>query len=508
MNTPPPFLAVISDMDGVITRTASVHQRAWREMFDAFLQERSRRAEPREQEDHSAFTDADYRAHLDGKARLTGVRDFLASRAIALPDGDPADPPARDTVHGLGARKNELIQRVLDQGGVDIFADTIYAFDRWQLGGLALAVISASRNCRRVLAAAGQLDRFATVVDGETAAAQDLRGKADQIARAAQDLGVDAARCVLLEDATSGVQAGRDAGCGLVVGVDRVGGTHPQDLLDAGAHLVIDDVSRLRFARAIPRVEERRAWFDERRRGRRLCLLLDFDGTLSPIVDDPGAASIGAHTREVVRRLAARHTVAIVSGRDLADVRARVGLDGIFYAGSHGLDIAGPGHAMAHPEAAAAIGAVDRAEAFLRDRIGGLPGAVVERKRFSVAAHYRMVAAASAELVREAAVSAAAASGSQLRAHHGKMVAELLPDIAWDKGRAADWLLATLGIDAARTLVLHLGDDETDENAFAALAGRGVGIRIGPAVSDSLADLRLADPQAVEQFLADLIEHR
>ena len=141
MTEPQPFLGVISDMDGVITRTATVHQQAWREMFDGFLQARSER----EGEDLSPFTDADYREHLDGKPRLDGVRDFLAARGIELPEGEPDDEPEQDTVRGLGARKNRMFLDVLEREGVEVFADAIRAFDRWQLGGLPVAAISAGR---------------------------------------------------------------------------------------------------------------------------------------------------------------------------------------------------------------------------------------------------------------------------------------------------------------------------------------------------------------------------
>jgi trehalose-phosphatase len=368
-----------------------------------------------------------------------------------------------------------------------------------------VAAISASRNCRRVLQAAGQLARFDALVDGQTAAEENLRGKAAQIAYAARKLGIEPARCVLLEDATSGVSAGREAGCGLVVGVDRAGGDHRDALRRAGADLVVEDVASLRFLRSIPTVHQKRRLFDDLRAGRPLCLFLDFDGTLSPIVPDPAAASISAGLRATVRRLADRQTVAVISGRDLDDVRRRMGIEGLFYAGSHGLDIVGPGRAMAHPDAEAAAGAVDRAESALHQLVGEVPGTVIERKRFSVAAHYRMVDPAHAERVKTAAVRAAAAD-DRLQARHGKMVVEILPDIAWDKGRAVAWLLEALTVDPRETLVIHIGDDETDEDAFLALAGRGLGIFVGPEANASLADLRLEDPAAVETFLEGLHE--
>jgi trehalose-phosphatase len=371
---------------------------------------------------------------------------------------------------------------------------------------MKLAAISASRNCRHVLGSAGLLERFDVVVDGEVAAAEGLAGKPDLIARAAASIGVDPARAVLLEDATSGVQAGREAGCGLVVGVDREddGGTHATNLRDAGAHTVVRNVAALRFPRRLPTVVERRGEFARLRDGRPLALFLDFDGTLSPIVDDPAAAGISDAMRTAVRELARQARVAIVSGRDRTDVQERARVDGIFYAGSHGLDIAGPERELTQPAAAEAVPQVDAAERKLREKLDGIAGAVVERKRFSVAAHYRMVAAAEADRVRHAAEDVLAAS-DLLHARAGKKVVELVPAIDWDKGRAVAWLLDALEVDPDDTLVVYIGDDETDEDAFRALAGRGLGIHVGDAVSDTLGDYRLADPAAVQEFLRSLV---
>jgi alpha,alpha-trehalase len=204
-----------------------------------------------------------------------------------------------------------------------------------------------------------------------------------------------------------------------------------------------------------------------------------------------------------VRRLAETATVAIVSGRDRADVQGRVRIDGIFYAGSHGLDIAGPDRELTQPEAEAAVPEVEEAERRLREAVDGIDGAVIERKRFSVAAHYRMVADDEVEAVRRAAGSVLEAS-PHLRARTGKKVVELVPAIDWDKGRAVAWLLNALGVDPGETLVLYVGDDETDEDAFHVLSGSGLGLHVGDEVSDSLGDFRLADPAAVQAFLRTL----
>jgi alpha,alpha-trehalase len=493
-----PYRAVIADMDGVITRTAAIHARAWRELFDDVLAARPEH----EDEDHAPFTDDDYRRHVDGKPRLDGVRDFLAARGISLPEGDEDDGPQEDTVHGLGARKNERFLDILSREGVATYPDTLNALDRWRRGGLALALVSASRNARRVLEEAGLLDRFDVIVDGQTARDEGLGGKPDLIATAAVRLDLSLDRCVLLEDAMSGVRAGRDVGCGLVVGIERRQPDQPADEspLASAAHVVVGDVSELRFARRLPTLPDEQATFDRLRDGRPLAVFLDFDGTLSPIVDDPDAASIDDTTRQAVLDLMGQATVAIVSGRDRRDVEQRARIDGIYYAGSHGMDIAGPGRELAQPEAEAAVEEVAAAETTLRDELAGIDGVVIERKRFSVAVHDRMVADQHRDQVR-AATSAVLDRSERLRARAGKRVVELVPAIDWDKGRAVDWLLDALEIDPARTLVIYVGDDETDEDAMQALAGRGLGIHVGPEVGDSLADFRLADPEAVAAFL-------
>jgi len=309
-------------------------------------------------------------------------------------------------------------------------------------------------------------------------------------------------RTVLLEDALAGLQAGREAGCGLVVHVDHRADqdTDDDDQRTAVADVTVQDVASLRFARQLPDLLGRREVITTLRASRPVAVFVDFDGTLSPIVDDPDAAGISDAMRDAVRELSTRGTVAVVSGRDLGDVQRRVGIEGLFFAGSHGMDIAGPGHDHVAPAAEAAVPEIEAAEALLREGTAGMDGAVVERKRFSVAVHYRRVADDQVDRIKDLADRALAAN-SRLRAHPGKKVIDLVPDIDWNKGHAVRWLLDTLELDPESHLILYLGDDETDEDAFRALADGGLGIHVGPEVTDTLADYRLADQDAVESFL-------
>lgn len=225
-----------------------------------------------------------------------------------------------------------------------------------------------------------------------------------------------------------------------------------------------------------------------------LAVLLDFDGTLSPIVDDPGAAQLLPGVRPTLEQLAKRCPVtAVVSGRDLGDVRQRVGVDGLWYAGSHGFELAGPeGEHHEHEAARGAVPALDSAEAELRRRLAGVPGAVVDRKRFALAAHYRMVPAhRTAEVT--GAVEAVAARHPGLRMTGGRCVSELRPDLDWDKGRALRWLLQRIGLDGNAALPVYAGDDLTDEDALAVVREEGLGIVVrSPEHGDRLSAAHVA----------------
>jgi len=235
----------------------------------------------------------------------------------------------------------------------------------------------------------------------------------------------------------------------------------------------------------------------------RLAVFLDYDGTLTSIVSHPENASLSESMRETLRSLAGRVPVAILSGRDLDDVRGRVHVDGIIYAGSHGFDIAGAG-GLRRELGAAYLPVLDAAETELREMLDEIPGAQLERKHFSVAAHYRNVNQNDAFKVA-VAVDAVAARHHELRRINGKKVYELLPDIDWNKGRAVLWLLETLDLERGSALPIFIGDDRTDEDAFRALEKRGVGILVSEQPQATAASYWLKNPEDVECFLRELI---
>jgi beta-phosphoglucomutase family hydrolase len=239
LGLPQGIQACLFDLDGVLTQTSVVHFKAWGQMFDAFLQSYDGDG------DRSPFTQEDYNRHVDGKPRADGVRDFLASRGITLPEGTPEDPPDARTVHALGTRKNRLVLQVLKEDGVDVYPGSVDYLRAARAAGVLTAVVSASANCRQVVRAAKLETYLDDRVDGTTAEREHLRGKPapDTFLAAAAALGVKPDEAAVFEDAVAGVEAGKAGGFGWVVGVDRVG--HADELRAQGADRVVQDLSEL-----------------------------------------------------------------------------------------------------------------------------------------------------------------------------------------------------------------------------------------------------------------------
>lgn len=236
------FDAVLFDLDGVLTATAKVHAMSWKRMFDEFLRKRAARTgEPFRPFDIAA----DYTSHVDGKPRYDGVRDFLRAREITVPEGSHDDPPGRETVCGLGNRKNELVNAVIAEDGVEVFEGSLSFLHDVRRQGFRTAVVTSSANCDIVLEAAGMQGLFDVQVDGNTIIDEHLSGKPapDSFLRAAELLGVTPERSVVVEDAISGVEAGRNGEFGLVIGVARKGNF--DQLARHGAGLVIGDLGEL-----------------------------------------------------------------------------------------------------------------------------------------------------------------------------------------------------------------------------------------------------------------------
>jgi alpha,alpha-trehalase len=505
------FDAVIFDLDGVITKTAAVHEIAWAEMFDRYLRQRADASG----EEFQPFTTADYGTYVDGKPRYDGVRSFLESRGIDLPWGDPSDTPDRETVCGLGNRKNDEFMRIVEERGVEPYPSSVRFVHALNAVGIKTALFSSSRNAVPVLAAAGLGDLFEVKIDGNVGAELGLPGKPEPavLHEATRRLGATPDRTAVVEDALSGVEAGRRGEFKLVIGLDRI--DQAAELAASGADVVVPDLERVAVATAsgervvptLPSARSEELWgeFGDRRPA----VFLDYDGTLTPIVEHPDLAVLAADTRTILEALAEHTTVAILSGRDVADVVDKIGVGGIYYAGSHGFDIRAPSGDSVGGDLArfdAFLPELDAAEAELRAALADVPGSNIERKRFAIAVHYRQVPEQHHQVVA-ATVERIAPSHPSLRVAGGKMIFELRPDIEWDKGTALDWLLGEMGLDRPDVLPIYIGDDVTDEDAFRALLERGIGIVVGREDRTSLATYALDDTDEVREFLGELQAH-
>ncbi len=518
------FEGVIFDMDGVITNTAILHAEAWKATFDEYLKERAERYG----EEFKEFTYEDYLKYVDGKPRYNGVNDFLRSRGIELPFGDPNDDPSKETVCGIGNRKNLKFRQLLEEKGVYVFQSTMDLVRELKAKGVKVAVVSSSKNCKLILTKAGVIDEFHVIVDGVLSAQLGLKGKPNEdiFVEAAARLGVHPSKAVVVEDATSGVEAGRNGGFGLVLGVARA--DNREELFKHGADIVVTDLSEIK-------VEEIDAWFRREPRhlfqvwdlreevkdprynphlfkspselfvGKPLIFFLDYDGTLTPIVSRPDLAVLSEDMRRVLKELDKIFDIAIVSGRMREDVENLVKIDDIFYAGSHGFDIKGPGVHMIHPLAKEFMPIVDEIAKEVKERLGHIEGMILEHKKFSVAVHYRLVKSEEDRKKIYEVVKEIASRYPKLRLMHGKMVYELLPSMRWDKGKAVRWIMNALRLSWDDVTAIYIGDDTTDEDAFRAIRTRGVGILVSERSRPSAAYFRLNNPDEVKAFFEKII---
>ena len=386
---------------------------------------------------------------------------------------------------------------------------TVHLLRRLRESGVAAAVYSSSGDCAQTLRAAGLEDLVSLVVEGT--------GNLDAptLIDTAQRLGTRPVRCAVLSCDPADITAGQGGGFSLVIGLELDG--HAEEMLSCGADTVVADLAGISVrtgGTAMASIADAQQVYSQLKElvaGRRPAVFFDFDGTLSEIVDKPDAATLVEGGADALRALAAQCPVGVISGRDLRDVRDRVNVDGLWYAGSHGFELLAPDGT--HHQNSVAAGSIDvlaRAAGELADTLGDVPGAVVEHKRFAVAVHYRN--ADPADVDRVVATTHTCGRANGLRVTTGRKVIELRPDIDWDKGTTINWLLDYVG-DSETTsgpgtvLPIYVGDDITDEDAFDAIHFDGAGIVVRHQEDGdrpSAAPFSLQDPSAVVDFVRRL----
>ncbi len=462
------------------------------------------------------LSDRDYDTYLDGKPRYEGIKAFLSARDILLADGDQGDAPGHATIAALGNRKNELFHAIIRDEGVEIYEEAVDRLRHWRSQGYRTAIVSSSKNCRRIIEQAGIDDLFDVRIDGEVAEERGLKGKPhpDIFLEAARDLSARPTHCIVFEDAISGVEAGQRAFFGLVVGVARFG--NRSELLEHGADICIGDFSGFdlsgaqaldffRFTR--PMVFSRESDLFQRLDGKEPAFFLDYDGTLTPIVKRPEDARLSDGMRQSLAELASRYTVAVVTGRDKEEVQRFIGLDQLIYSGSHGYITSGPdGLHMEHEDAERIIEQLDQVEKDLHELLEGhTEGVQIDRKRFAIALHYRNARKEDVPRVYDA-VEKMLERHDGLKSGEGKKVVEIKPGNDWHKGKAVLWIMEALGLDKrADVIPLFIGDDVTDEDAFEILKGRGIGILVENRGQDTAAEYSLKNVFQVRAFFQRMV---
>jgi len=505
------FDAAIFDLDGVVTKTMPTHALAWKKAFDEFLSQH--------QGNDSAVRpfdiETDYMIYVDGKPRLEGIKSFLQSRKISLPAGDPKEAPGFRSIHALGNLKNGYFLEKVKKDGVEVYQSTLEFIRKLKAQGIKTGIISSSKNCALILDSAGLAEMFEVRVDGVDLIKLNIPGKPapDMFLEAARQLGAEPSRTVIIEDAVSGVEAAKAGGFGLVIGISRLG--NRKNLLQYGAHVVVNDAAEISVAHddsaarkpaELASAIESFAAIKKSAATKSIVVFLDYDGTLTPIVDTPDKAILSPQTRDVLIELSKKCVVGIISGRDMKNVKTLVGIDSLIYAGSHGFEITGPREFKeSSSKGIAFLPALDQAQKVLEEAISQIKGVLVERKKFAIAVHYRLADPADVPEI-EHAVDKVNSLHQDLRKAYGKKVFELQPNIDWHKGKALLYLLEALGLDKENVLSLYIGDDVTDEDAFRALENKGIGIVVWDTPFPTAAKYSLKNTDEVRTFLSLLIQ--
>jgi len=418
-------------------------------------------------------------------------------------------------LHELVDRTARAPEKVQQEFEAETFSSLLALVRELRTCGIKTAIVTASKNGLEELVTAGLSEIFDERVDEHGACQYQLteNPEPDVFLKLAELLMVSPERTAVFEDIPAGVQAGRAGKFGLIIGIDRA--TPPKVLKAQGADLVVADLYDFalktrngqlkRNAIALPSGLEDRQDMFQLILDKPPVVFLDYDGTLTPIVERPELALLPEHTRRTLRQLVQHCTVGIISGRDRTTVHQLVNVDSLVYAGSHGFDISGPKDGNIQYEIGSQyLPVLDQVEAWLHERLHSVPGVLIERKKFSVAVHYRLVATRDLDSVRSA-VNTVVSHHSNIRIIEGKKLFDLQPRIDWDKGKALFWLLQALNLTREQVVPFFLGDDLTDEDAFKVLQDDGIGITVEDTSRFTYATYRLNNPDEVDQFLRYLI---
>lgn len=489
--------AVVFDLDGVVTQTQKVHANAWKKTFDAFLKQKA---------GGGTFIpfeiSKDYFSYVDGKSRHEGIKSFLRSRDIRLADRKNSAESDTPSIELLEETKNRYFLELLSKG-VKTYKSSVELILKLNNFGFKTAVVSSSKNCKDILRSLNLSSAFDTIVDGLDLQSLDLQSKPnpDLFLEALKRIDVKPGRAIVFEDAVAGVEAGKNSGFGKVIAVNRNG--HVKELKKAGADIIVKDLKEISVqAKTIELPSALRSFktIESKFKDQEIVIFFDYDGTVTPIVSHPKDAILSQKMKNILIKLSNQCTLAVISGRGLNDIKSLVGIKGIYYAGSHGYEIEGPSIRMEYEPALAFVETFDTLEKELQAELNDIEGALLERKKFSIALHYRNVSHKEVQLVANA-VDKAVSRHPNIRQTYGKKVYELQPSLEWNKGKALEWIVKKLPIEKHGSKIFYLGDDITDEDAFREIQTYGMGILVDSGSKNTYAQYRLKDVAETLHFL-------
>jgi trehalose 6-phosphate phosphatase len=502
--------SVILDLEGAVVQTKDLHRLSWKEVFKKYQEEN--------QSDQFTFSDEDFVAYFAGKQGTEGLQSFLASKGIDLPFGNNDNAVSYSTISGLCNLKSRLFLDLLESNDVKTYDNSIVQIRAWKSMGLKCGLVTSSESGGLLLEKAGLVGLFDSKIDLSRISERHLRDKPapDIYLESARDLGTTPSECVVFDDSVYGVQAGTRANISLVVGIAHSG--NKKSLFNNGADVVVDNLSQIDlnskeikmfFTEYAPSLFSNYQNFMEILGDKKPVLFLDYDGTLTPIVKNPSDAILSDEMRSVLSDYGSKFPVAIISGRDMDDLKNLVKIKDMVYGGSHGFRISGPdGLYMEHSKSADIIPGLNAIEKKLHVLFDGkIKGIKIERKRYAIAVHYRNVGAEFVPGIIEKVVGIIGQNPG-FRKGEGKKVIEVRPDVDWHKGKAISWLLERPEFLAGQEVVpIYIGDDLTDEDVFATLPEQGIGILVGFHGGNTKARYSLKNVYQVQNFIEMLTNH-
>lgn len=498
------IFSAIFDLDGVITDTAQIHFLAWKKVFDAFLTS----TQPSHRGEIPLFSEEEYVTYVDGISRHEGIRNFLHHRQL-LNHENPSNAPL---IEQLAQQKNQVYLHYIQQQGVKVFNSTVRLIHQLKKHQIKVAVITASKNALAILQRAQLEHLFDAIVDGNEMQTLCLPGKPcpDIFLEAAKRLNTPLSAILIVEDALAGIQAAHRAHAKIILGIDRRKIYH-HAFYQAGATMVLDDLKACSYAHILKLFQQRlpsaKECFDllsSQFRQQHLALFLDFDGTLTPIVAKPEQAKLSKENHRLLKALCLYCPTGIITGRELSDIKNKISIPEIFYAANHGLEISAPLPFDFSLEKTNEL--TDHVKVMhegLVKALASIPGCLIENKRLTLSIHYRLVDKKRLADIKKQ-IFKVLHENPLFAIKQGKKVFEIRPKIHWHKGKAIRYIVEQLQLPLEQTVVMYLGDDLSDEEAFQTINPLGISILVSSHPRKTQAKYTLAHPGEVNEFLHKL----